>query len=195
MSETRRSEEWEAKRRQILDVAAELFAEKGFAGGTTRDIAQRVGLTQPAIYYYVGSKDDLMSMLAAGVDEAFYGKVEAAIESTTEPIERMRAVIHAFVDAMNLHHGVIGLRFTESRLLPKPVAATLEEDERRFVRLFEGAVRDAMAAGALASDRPPHVVSLGILGMLSWMFRWYSPEAFDPTEVADTFCDLLGLRA
>lgn len=46
-------------RSAIRDAAIELFAEKGYAAATTREMCQRAGITKPALYYYFGSKEQL----------------------------------------------------------------------------------------------------------------------------------------
>ncbi len=49
-----------ARRAQILDAAAEVFAEKGFARATTKEIAGKAGVSEGTIYNYFGSKEDLL---------------------------------------------------------------------------------------------------------------------------------------
>ncbi|HWH97618.1 MAG TPA: helix-turn-helix domain-containing protein [Pseudolysinimonas sp.] len=52
---------------EILDAAAELFVDRGFGATTTRAIAERVGVTQAAMYYHYRSKEDLLSELLTRV--------------------------------------------------------------------------------------------------------------------------------
>jgi AcrR family transcriptional regulator len=47
------------RRREIIDKAAEFFAEEGFEGGT-RELARKLGVTQPLLYRYFPSKEDLI---------------------------------------------------------------------------------------------------------------------------------------
>lgn len=53
----------EGRRGEILDAAMRVFVEKGYDGGSMRDIATRVGVTEPAIYRHFGSKEDLFVAL------------------------------------------------------------------------------------------------------------------------------------
>lgn len=50
----------EARRNQILDAAAKVFAEKGFHHATTKEIARAAGVSEGTIYNYFASKDDLL---------------------------------------------------------------------------------------------------------------------------------------
>ena len=52
---------------EIYEHAIRLFAERGFAGTSLQDIADALGITRPALYYYVKSKDELLAKLAADV--------------------------------------------------------------------------------------------------------------------------------
>jgi AcrR family transcriptional regulator len=52
---------------EIYENAIRLFAERGFAGTSLQDIADALGITRPALYYYVKSKDELLAKLAADV--------------------------------------------------------------------------------------------------------------------------------
>src|SRR5213079_854717 len=48
---------------EIYEIAIRLFAERGFAGTSLQDIADALGITRPALYYYVKSKDELLAKL------------------------------------------------------------------------------------------------------------------------------------
>jgi len=63
------SEFVEGRRGEILDAALAVFQEKGYAGGTMRDIATRLGLTEPALYrHYAGKEALYCDMLAVAGD-------------------------------------------------------------------------------------------------------------------------------
>ena len=59
----------EARRNQILDSAAAVFAEKGFHRATTKEIARRAGIAEGTIYNYFDSKDDLLIGMMARLTE------------------------------------------------------------------------------------------------------------------------------
>ncbi|MGH3354130.1 MAG: TetR/AcrR family transcriptional regulator [Nocardioides sp.] len=71
-------------RDQILAAAAELFVGRGYAGTTTREIAEGAGLRQASIYYHFGSKEEILAVLLERsvqdrVQQA--GKIEAGMEA------------------------------------------------------------------------------------------------------------------
>ena len=76
LGSTRRRLTPQDRRRQILDAAIQYFAEVGFDGGT-RDLASRLGVTQPLIYRYFPSKEDLIRQV---YEEVYLGRWRAEWE-------------------------------------------------------------------------------------------------------------------
>src|SRR3954465_14861572 len=89
-----------AKRLASLGGAAEVFVRRGFAAGTTKEIAAEVGLSQPAIYHYVGSKHDLLREIALHVDEEMNGALARGLAVSEEPGRQLRGIIHEFTAAV-----------------------------------------------------------------------------------------------
>jgi AcrR family transcriptional regulator len=85
----------ERTRNRILDVALQLFAERGFAATSTREISERLGFTKAALYYHFRTKDELLEAL---LEPAFSGlRALAATDLDPSPSAR-RAVIAGYVD-------------------------------------------------------------------------------------------------
>src|SRR6478736_6418493 len=80
-------------REEILDAAAELFTKIGYAGTSTRRIADAVGIRQASLYHHFATKDDILDALLAGtVDEA----LQLAGDLLAQPgsaSERLRALV------------------------------------------------------------------------------------------------------
>lgn len=83
---TTRIEQREQTRQRIVAAAADAFAEGGFAGTSTRDIAERAGVTQGLLTYHFDSKDELWR---AAVDSIF-AALDAALPSRTATDEATR---------------------------------------------------------------------------------------------------------
>lgn len=88
----------EATRRRILAAAAELIAEAGWAGFSTRDIAARAGTTQGVVSYHWRSKDDLVREAALAATEESLAPIAAALReapSAREALEHSLALVEA----------------------------------------------------------------------------------------------------
>ena len=78
---------------QMYEQAARLFAERGFAGTSLQDIADAMGVTRPALYYYVKSKDDLLAKLVTEITEGPAADMRAVAERTDlDAVGKLRAI-------------------------------------------------------------------------------------------------------
>ncbi len=187
-------EPWAVKRRAIINGAAQVFFERGFQRGTTKEIAERVGLTQSAIYHYVGSKDDLLSEIARQVDHDFSDALDRAVEASADPVVQLRAIITSFVAMMVTNQAAYGVYWTEQTSIRADVKAETDADQRRYVHRVEAIVTQVQQRGLLGHGHPTHVIAEAIIGMMSWLYWWYVPDGVHaPDEIARAFCDLIGL--
>ena len=83
-------------RARIVEVALELIADRGFAATSTREIAERLGVTKAALYYYFRTKDDLLSAIVGPATAELEALIERAV---TERAVTERAVTDASSDA------------------------------------------------------------------------------------------------
>ncbi|MCX8062725.1 MAG: TetR/AcrR family transcriptional regulator [Anaerolineales bacterium] len=104
-SPTRRERRIEARKIQILDAAARVFAEKGFHAATTKEIAEAADVAEGTIYNYFESKEDLllgiMSRLAESQSLALFTQSELLEQTLEMPSHDFLALIfrlrHSFV--------------------------------------------------------------------------------------------------
>ncbi|MHA6797433.1 TetR/AcrR family transcriptional regulator (plasmid) [Pseudonocardia bannensis] len=185
---------WDRRRREILEAAAQVFFLRGFERGTTKEIAALVGLTQSAIYHYVGSKHDLLVEIARQVDRDFSASTAAAFRASDDPVEQLRSVIYAFTAALARNRYSYAVYWKEYRTFPPEVARAVAADQRTFVEQTTQLVERAQAAGALPADQPTEIITNGLLGMLAWMYWWYQPDGpHTPDSIARGFIALIGL--
>lgn len=137
------------RRGEILDAALAVFAEKGYDGGTMREIASRVGVTEPALYrHYTGKEALYQDMIAeagqrvtARVGERITAVDPARIREALESMLAMRRspgnddvrpVIGVLMTAAP-HHDALGVMFRDHILRP------IEERLTRMVPVIDGA--------------------------------------------------------
>lgn len=192
-----RGEEFDSKRRAILDAAADVFFRRGFTAGTTKEIAAQVGLSQPAIYHYVGSKEDLLNEIALKVDQDLMGALDRALDRTeSDPVAQLRAVIEETTAAICDNTRTFAVYYKEQHSLAATTLKKVQADERAFIERVVEVVEHAQRQGALPRERPVWVLAEAILGMVSWLHRWYRPEhSNEPRDIAEAFAALLRLDA
>jgi AcrR family transcriptional regulator len=97
---------------RILDVAAEVFAQRGYAGTTTNKVAEAAGISIGTLYNYVTDKDALLYAVAerhldSGTDDLIetFGKLRESRPGLEESLRVMvKVVVRLHVDEFHLHH-------------------------------------------------------------------------------------------
>lgn len=89
----------EVTRRRILEAANTLFAERGYAGTSTRDIAEHLGMTSASLYYHFPAKDELLSALVGPVMDALDRFVEQAESDEHDQEKLIRGFIAVLEDS------------------------------------------------------------------------------------------------
>jgi len=88
------------RRAELIEKAANLFGERGYANTSMRDISAAFGILHGSIYHHFGSKEELfITVYASGVDR-FVNDVEKAIEPLTDPWQRLEAACVAHLEAL-----------------------------------------------------------------------------------------------
>src|SRR3954447_3663040 len=86
------------REQQVLRVAREQFARRGFAAVTMEDIALEVGVKKPLLYAYFGNKDRLYEACMSPAGEALIEAIAAAVARARTPAEALRRGVIAFYD-------------------------------------------------------------------------------------------------
>ena len=87
-------------REAILDSAERLFAERGFAGTSVRDIVRDSESSPPSLYHYFGSKENLLVELVADRYGRYCSALEDAVAATATPFEVFKSVIDLALENM-----------------------------------------------------------------------------------------------
>ncbi|HSP68280.1 MAG TPA: TetR family transcriptional regulator [Bryobacteraceae bacterium] len=176
---------------RLLDTAAELFWEKGFAATTTREIAAALGIQQASLYYHMASKEDLLYQIFGSSLHQFLADVPAAVQQVSDPRERIRVLIRAHIFTLLRYQKRNMTMLTELRALSPRHRAEVVALRKRYADFVRATIEDAQANGAMRGDIPAGYLSLGLLNMLNWAARWYRQNR-DPTpeQVAELFFKL-----
>lgn len=124
------------RERQMLAVAEEVFAEKGYAGAAMDEIADRVGVSKPMLYEYFGSKDGLFSACVSRVRTELLESTRRAVAGAPSAEEAMRRGHRAFFRFVDEHAAAWSVLLHESRVPNGPGAAAIDairEQQTTFV--------------------------------------------------------------
>ena len=176
-------------REEILRVAARLFSRQGFAGTSTRQIAQAAGLRQPSLFHYFPRKHALLgALLDRSVDatEAYAASVEADGGS---PALRFYRLYRFDVFQLSRRDYDIGsiARLPEAR---QPAFAGFWRRYRRLVARYEALIAEGVASGDFAPCDPA-LAARALVGMEESVPAWHPRrDGPEPVTLAEQVADL-----
>jgi AcrR family transcriptional regulator len=95
-----KAEQSEATRGALVDVARELFAQRGYAAVGTEEIVRAAGLTRGALYHHFAGKAELFQAVYEDVESQLVQRIaSSAISSASDPLRALHAGAQAFLDA------------------------------------------------------------------------------------------------
>ena len=141
------------RRAATVEAVVDLAAEQNPSDITTTAIAQRMGLTQGALFRHFPTKDAILQAVMSWVTERLLARVDKAAEGTASPVAALEAVFMTHIDFVSEHPGVPRMLFGElqrpGETLPKRMVQTLiQHYGERLHRLLEaGKAQGELDAG------------------------------------------------
>lgn len=172
---------------QILDEAARLFREKGYAATSMRDIAGAADMLPGSLYYHFASKGELLVAVYADGVRRISEAVASAIKGQHDPWNRLEAGCVAHLEALlqSSDYAQVVIRVHPSDA--PDVAAELVRLRDGYEALFRSMV-DALP---LAPGVDRRALRLMLIGALNWSQTWYHRGKDAPRRIARDFVALL----
>jgi AcrR family transcriptional regulator len=184
------------RREEILDAAQSLFAQKGVHAVSTRQIAEIAGISQPALYAYFATKDDIAAELCVRAFAILGQKMSAARVDYTPTPENFERCLRVYIDFGLEHPDAYRVAF----MLEKSVDGSFLEKTggrpmiagKEVFQVFVEMVGELHAGGLMAGDdvmAATQSLWAGLHGLVSLLiarpeFPWVDREPLIATHVA-----------
>ncbi|MFJ4293891.1 TetR/AcrR family transcriptional regulator [Cupriavidus sp. NPDC089707] len=177
------AERQEARRRQILDTAAQLFYTKGYPGMTMNDLCRALGVTKPAVYYYFTDKYEIFDILCRESAQTCL----PVIRETADPVLPVRERLHACLLEMARRcvacHVPATLSFRDNQYLRPDTVAWLDSMARGFYRDLYALLEEGRREGVFAFG-DARVTAHAIGSVVGFMYTWHQPGRMDDEALA-----------
>lgn len=160
---------------QLLAVASQQFATKGYDATTLDMIAHEIGLTKTGLYNYVQSKEEIAALILENAISHLSRALDEIERTTSDSRQMLHKIIAVHVESL-AHHpaGPLLIMHFDQILDPKsfPGLYTLRHHyEMQLRHVIERGIQQ----GELAVDEPK-LASLFLLGAVNWVARWFPPH-------------------
>lgn len=184
---------WESRYREVRDAAARSFAEKGYLGAGTKDIADRLGIRPASLYYYLPSKDAALAAVCEHGITSFIENLRGIIQSDQPATEKVRAVVSNQLSPLRKQPGADYVRvFLRHRHeLPEPARKRMVGLARDFQSLVEKVFAEGVANGEFRRELNPQLAMLALLGLCNSVIGARSlPRAVTIDSLIEEYCQI-----
>ena len=180
------------KKIAAIEAAAKVFADKGFHGATTQDIASEMGIKQGSLYYYFKSKEQALQ------DVCEYGFRNHVLRmekicAKKQPFEaKMQMIITSHLSNYRQKNNAMKVHNEERLYLPKDSRSLLKQLGTHYRRLLEITLSEGIEQGVVRADIDTHFIAYSVIGICnSWGANLVRDEELDLYETIEQCADFI----
>lgn len=162
---------------EIVEGAARVFSRLGYARTSLEDVAQEVGINRATLYYYVGTKQELLVSVLTRPVLHITEDIREIRDMDLAPRAKLELAVARHMQNLNDNYPQLFIFLAENlHLIGDSADPAIADAAQEYGEIFTEIIRDGMEAGAFRDDLDPHVAMLGIVGMCNWTHRWFQPR-------------------
>jgi len=172
MQQGKRRPKYELHRLEATKAAAAEFAEKGFHGASTTEIARRLGIKQGSLYYYFRSKEEaLFEVCMFGIRD-YVGRMEMIAGNSQSFEAKLLATVGSHLSSYREKNEALKVYNTERLYLSQEERKDLKLQGSRYRQLLEGIFEQGLQEGVLRDSVDCHFAALTVIGLCNSWGEW-----------------------
>ena len=170
----------ETPKERVRSAATRLFAERGFAGSSLRDLARAADMSLAGLYHHFDSKDKLLFDLQSDAYERLMRPLED-IPGDAEPAKKLDSLVRNHLRFFAADITSMKVLSHESDALDGELGDRMRRIRRKYYNYFLGVVIELLRA-LDRKDLDPRVATMTLFGMINWIYTWYKPATDGPPD-------------
>jgi AcrR family transcriptional regulator len=185
--------EQRTRREELLQIAAELFATKGFKNTTVRDIADAAGILSGSLYHHFDSKESMVDEILSSFQEELFGAYTGILAGSDDPRAKLEAAVRVSFEAIDHHRNEVAIFQNEADYLGTfDRFSYLAERNQQSRDVWLTLLREGVSSGVLRRDLDVELVYRFIRDTVWVAVRWYRPGGkLSHHDVADQYLTIL----
>jgi len=180
---------FQLQRDRMLSAAAHCFNQKGYSGTSLKDVADRLGLTDPALYYYVRNKEELVYLCYVRAAEVGREAMQLAIAKGDNGLDKVLLYLRNHVNFMVGERGPVAI-MSEIPSLKLEHREEVLAFSRKHSAAFEALLEEGIADGSI-SPCDIRMTGNAIMGAVNWIPKWYHGDEAVAKQIIEEFPRIL----
>ena len=170
-------------RKKIIDAASILYAEKGFADTSLKEISDKAGVTRSVTRHYVHKKSDIMKMIMEDVLTIFHENLVRATKDIDNPEEKLTMALSIYFTVVEQHRDKALLIYQKSSSLDRPAKSRIMQLEVDVSNIFGTIISEGIEQGVFKSvDVDLMAYNIMMLAHMWVLKRWHFKNRLSPDQ-------------
>jgi TetR/AcrR family transcriptional regulator, cholesterol catabolism regulator len=175
--------DYDGKLDRILRTAAAEIARRGFHNTSIRDISRATGVSVSGLYYYVGSKEELLFRIQDHCFGTVLDNLERRLAGVDDPARRLQILVENHLRFFLANMEEMTVLSHEADTLTGEYRAQVNAKKRRYTEICHSIMERLQQPCCAMTAR---TATFTLFGMLNWIYNWYDPERDVPAaELAE----------
>lgn len=160
-----------SKKGLILQRAATMFRERGFAASSMRDLAETVGIEAASLYNHIRSKNEILEAICFEVANVFNEKIQEIENGRQSYINKIESILRFHIEQMIENYEKVIVTDREWRHLDEPYRTNFQNQRRSYRKRFAAIIEEGISRGEIRRiDAPTAVLVMlhAVNGIESW---------------------------
>jgi AcrR family transcriptional regulator len=180
---------FQSQKDRMLKAAADCFNQKGYSGTSLKDVANRLGLTDAALYYYVRNKEELVYLCYVRAAEVGHEAMRTARASGQTGFDKLHGYLRNHVAAMVGDDGPVAI-MSEIPSLKADHRDEVLRLSRAHSASFEALIKEGIADGSI-KDCDIRMTGNAIMGSINWIPKWFHGDRMIADKIIAEFPAIL----
>jgi TetR/AcrR family transcriptional regulator, cholesterol catabolism regulator len=161
---------------ELLAIAADLFADRGYVATTVRDIADEAGILSGSLYHHFDSKESMIDEILSTFIDQTLSSYESVIAEGKGPKETFEGLVRTSLESMVESRSAILIYQNEARFLAaQPRFSYLTAAHRKFEKIWTDVLKKGVKSGEFRDSIDPKLVYRLVRDTVWTAPRWYRP--------------------
>ncbi len=180
---------FQQQRDRVLKAAAHCFNQKGYSGTSLKDVADMLGLTDPALYYYVRNKEELVYLCYVRAADIGREALQRAVAEGGSGFDQAQRYLHYHIEIMVGERGPIAIMSEIPSLKPEHREEVLELSRQHSLN-FEEILECGIADGSI-KNCDVRMTGNAIMGSINWIPKWFHGDEATASKIIAEFPNVL----
>jgi AcrR family transcriptional regulator len=184
---------YERRQQEVVEIAAKLFADRGYQATSMVDLSEATGLTSGGLYHYIGSKEKLLFRIFRELTEPLLEQARAIEQSDAPAVDRIRSLLRLWLTHVEkYHHHMMVLGQERHVVESDPRWGEVRASRKAFDKVLGRVLEEVAPAPSDGSGIDRRLALLGLLGMVNYTPQWFRSDGrLSAEQVADGYCDMM----